>query len=156
MNNDLKYIKGENKEFKSYFKAIGDILGYKTTSTDQLDGVGFKLLGKKYKGAWAYDLTPNLKNGECCILNTDSSKGQGIHWVALYRDTKTVFFFYDSFGRDVSRTIPNLKKYLPKNCNIVSTQTVRQWGLSEYCGVSSLAWLYYIYQQPRASMALVI
>ena len=48
-------------------------------------------------------------NNSCCVLNTDNSRGGGVHWVALVKDNGQ-YIFYDSFGRDADKLSPDFLK----------------------------------------------
>ena len=78
------------------------------TNNIQLDKLGYKLFGNRYKGTVMSDQIPKLKDGEMCIINTDPSTKKGMHWVALfaYKNRK---FFFDSFARGDKKLSPNFK-----------------------------------------------
>lgn len=159
-NADLKYIKEENNEFNDIFNKIVNYIGYDTqTDTFTLQQAALQLLGpKRFVGVFPFDKLPSLKNGQSAILNTDPHDKPGEHWVAIYRKSKTQFYFFDSYGRDWRNVIPNLKyiKTIGLDNDVMSAQTVRQFGLKEYCGQMSLSFLVYLYAQPKPAMAMVI
>lgn len=152
---DIKYIKGENKEFYRYFNYIGSIIGFNSTDTVTLTNLGKELIGNKFKGAYPCDRIPKLNSGESVIVNTDPHNKPGEHWTGLYCDGDDKYLFYDSFGGNYDEVIPKLKTYL-KATDIFSTKTVRQNYSQYFCGASSLTWLVYLYNQPKPYMALVI
>lgn len=89
----------------------------------------------KYKGCYASDKKPKLNNYECCILNTDDSKGPGEHWVSLCKSNGRVII-YDSFGResnDMSNNFAN--EWVETNKNI------EQGILEMNCGYRCIVWL---------------
>jgi len=92
-------------------------------------------LEKKYLGSFSYDKKPILKNNQYCILNTDSSKRNGTHWVAVCR-LNNKNYFYDSFGRYQSRLIPKLKGKF-----INSDLDTEQQDAESDCGQRCLSWL---------------
>lgn len=161
--NDKKYIKEENRELNGYYKEIISRVGHaETTDNIELDRWGKYFLKRNFVGVYPSDLSPKMNIGQSCILNIDNSKGEGIHWTALYRHNSNTFLFFDSYGYQYIENIPNLKKYLRKknelqDINIVSCETIRQWTeYQTYCGQISLAWLLYLYNQPNPLMAIVI
>ena len=114
--------------------------GDKTTYLNQLNGVGKKLLGVKFKGVFPSDKIPKLNAlSPYCILNLDSSKESGSHWVALARcDDHSVL--YDSFGRKHQQIIPVLR--YSGNGRIIDTDLDPEQKIEETnCGARCLAWL---------------
>lgn len=83
-------------------------MGNETTYDDQLNNVGKNMI-KKFRGVFPRDKIPDLKLGESTILNTDTSKGKGEHWVAIKKMMNGEYLFYDSFGRKGKSLIPELK-----------------------------------------------
>lgn len=156
---DIKYLETENNEFKDIFEKVCSYIG-KTTTTDNfnLQQVGMQLIGpKKFKGVYPYDVLPTLKPKQSAIINTDTHLEPGTHWVAIYRSTKDQYYLFDSYGREWKNVIPNLKRIVGENCDIISARHIRQFGYtSSHCGQSSLSYLIYLYAQPKPGMALVI
>lgn len=71
-------------------------------------------------------LSVNIK--ECGVVNLDSSRGPGTHWVAYHKDGPTAVYF-DSYGLDPPQEIG---KYL--GCS-VRTQTFQLQGPEDViCG----------------------
>ena len=55
-------------------------------------------MGNFYVGTFMADQIQTLKDNQCAIINTDSSRKQGTHWVAIKRiGIKT--YFFDSYNR---------------------------------------------------------
>jgi len=128
--------------FRLYKTKLLKVLGRKATYDSDLTRVGKQLFGSKYLGTFPQDKAP-LGGTGMAIINTDVSKGPGVHWVALYLTYKTVYV-YDSFARPTSQ----LLKILTKNAKskkiklIESDRTdAEQKKTSEVCGVLCLAWL---------------
>lgn len=160
---DLLYLKKENKELIKYFKEAIDLIGHNsTTDSEELWNAGKKMIGKKFVGVFPYDIQPKLNVGECMILNNETSKQSGEHWISLVRYDDITYLFFDSYGNKYIKIIPNLKSTIHKknkdnkDINIISCKTVRQHGFQQYCGQISLAWLKYYYSQPVGLMASVI
>lgn len=80
-------------------------LGNGETDSDQLNKVGSALI-HDFKGTYACDEIPVLKNGESIIVNQGNIKSGGYHWCGLRKEYNK-FYFYDSFGRG-SKIIPSL------------------------------------------------
>lgn len=93
-------------------------------------------------GAFSFDELPTKPNGEfSVIINTDSSKGQGEHWLALVRKG-SMYYFYDSYGRgpfDVLFT-PGFRnkmaEYIDGHC-VSNTKWIQQI-VSNVCGHHSV------------------
>ena len=62
-----------------------------------------KILNAFYLGAFPADIFPPIsKKTPCCwIWNTDEQSEDGRHWVAIWVDEKTMYFF-DSFAKPLS------------------------------------------------------
>ena len=64
-----------------------------------------------FRGVFMRDSLPSkIKSNECGIVNLDSSKNSGTHWVAYYKKGKQCIYF-DSFGLPAPLEI---EKYLVK------------------------------------------
>lgn len=103
-----------------------------TTYADDLEYMGFKLFGRKFKGVFARDKIPHikkLKNGDKLIFNLDKEGLPGSHWCAMViNDDKK--YVYDSFGRKV---LGDHVKYT----ELDKEQKIRE----KNCGQRCLAWL---------------
>ena len=116
--------------------------GDKTTYLGELNGVGKKLLGVKFKGVFPSDKIPKLNDlSPYCILNLDTSKEPGSHWIALAKNHKADHtMVYDSFGRHNHAIIPKLR-YSGNGRVIDADRDIEQKVLQTNCGARSLAWL---------------
>ena len=127
-----------------YNKVLKDIItpltGDKTTYLDELDGIGHKMLGVSFKGVYPADKIPRLNDlKKYAILNLDTSKEPGSHWVAIAKD-KNQTYLYDSFGRHNTQIIKELS--YSGNGRIIDTdRDAEQDFLETNCGARSLAWL---------------
>jgi hypothetical protein len=83
------------------------------------------------------DTLPNkIKAKECGIVNLDSIKNEGTHWVRYYKD-KNKKYYFDSFGLDPPNEIQD---YLGEDILILlSTFQIQELG---YCGHLRLYVLY--------------
>lgn len=129
-----------------YKKILKDVVepltGDKTTYLQELNGVGKKLLGVKFKGVFPSDKIPKLHDlSPYCILNLDKSTESGSHWVALAKHIGTNdSILYDSFGRDNKKIIPALQ--YSGNGRIIDTdRDAEQKITEENCGARALSWL---------------
>jgi hypothetical protein len=127
-----------------YQKVLKDIItpltGDKTTYLDELNGIGHKMLSVAFKGVYPADKIPILNDlKKYAILNLDTSKEPGSHWVAIAKDKENTYI-YDSFGRSNKKIIRPLS--CSGNGRIIDTDRDVEQGLSETnCGARSLAWL---------------
>ena len=69
------------KEYEQNLTMLMDILGSGSTNNEDLEKRGAYLFGGVFKGTYASDQMHLLKNNEMCIINTDDSKGSGVHWI---------------------------------------------------------------------------
>ena len=135
----------EAEKIYNYYlnKRVYPLIGDKTTYLSQVLGAGKKLLGVKFKGVYPSDKIPILNDlSPYCILNLDSSKESGSHWVALskceYPSKDTII--YDSFGRDYKKIIPNIN--YSGNGRIKNTdRDIEQKVIETDCGARCLALL---------------
>ena len=120
-------------DFDQCLIRIEDLLGEKVTTNTQLLKLGKMLFGYRFKDVYCSDSHIKLSNNECCIVNTDSSKQAGTHWVGLfkYRDH---YYVFDSFGRDI-KTLSKFFKF--KNWTNVE-HTRRESFKGSNCGQLSM------------------
>ena len=128
------------KEYEQVLMMIEDIIGSGTTDNEQLTKLGIYLFGSDYIGTFSSDEFPkNIKDGQCFILNTDSSKSKNKtgHWVGFYKLNKKLWY-YDSFARSrekLTKLWKNKKMY-----NAITIDRDQSFEESS-CGSRSLAWL---------------
>ena len=143
--NKKKHTKEDLAE-KLYNQKLKEIEKYhtgdKTTYLGELNGVGKKLLGVKFKGVFPSDKIPKLNDlSPYCILNLDTSKEPGSHWIALAKNHKADHtMVYDSFGRHNHAIIPKLR-YSGNGRVIDADRDIEQKVLQTNCGARSLAFL---------------
>lgn len=128
--------------------------GDSTTYLKQLNGVGKKIFGVKFKGVFPSDKIPKLNDlAPYCILNLDKSTEPGSHWVALAKNGNQSIL-YDSFGRRNTEIIPNLK--YTGNGRIIDTEHDAEQKIDETnCGARCIVFLY-IFEKygPRAAILI--
>jgi hypothetical protein len=135
----------KEKEAELYYnyylnKKVYPLIGDKTTYLTELLGASKKLFGVKFKGVYPCDKIPKLNDlAPYCILNLDSSKEKGSHWIALAKSNNETLV-YDSFGRDYKKIIPNLN--YSGNGRIKNTdKDAEQKILATDCGARCIAFL---------------
>ena len=85
----------------------------------EIDHYAIQLKIKHYRGNYMRDTLPNkIKQNECGVVNLDSVKNQGTHYVCYYRNKDTRIFF-DSFGLPPPEEII---KYIGKPLQYNSTE----------------------------------
>jgi hypothetical protein len=121
---------------------VEPLLGKESTLSTDLERVGKKLLGAKFKGVYASDKIPKLNDLACyCIVNVDRSNEPGSHWMSIAKDTEgDGAILYDSFGRKNTKIIPSLR--FTGNGRIIDTDKDAEQKKSEdNCGSRSMAWI---------------
>lgn len=136
------------KKYNKVLKLIKTWLGNTTTYGDDVERVGKKMFGKKFKGVFSSDNFPKIKTGYM-IVNMDKSTEMGSHWVAFAAD-KTGYNIYDSFGRSTHKIFPNIGGRFNE-----SKRDAEQSVLQNDCGQRCLAWLY-VWDQFGKKMAMSI
>lgn len=106
----------------------------------QLNDIGKSYFKKSWGGVYPYDLAK--LNKKYFIVNTDSSKESGTHWIACFKKGKTIYV-YDSFGRLTKNVLKNFYKTLiGKGYTVTeSRRDAEQSGYQEDCGIRCIAWL---------------
>ena len=97
------------KKYEQILRDVEDILGASVTTDSQLTDLGYKFFKNDYLGTFSSDKMPKyIKNNQCFILNTDSSRSANKfgHWIGFKRKlngkmTNGKLYYYDSFARKV-------------------------------------------------------
>ena len=115
-------------------------LGDSTTYSDQLDEFCKDKFGDKFMGVFASDQIPhNINKGQMMIVNLDTSKQSGSHWVSVVKDYKDVLWVYDSFGRNIHKILP---KIFGKKRKVKSTEKdPEQLETESNCGARCVSFL---------------
>jgi hypothetical protein len=125
------------KEYERNLMYLEDILGSKETNNIELDRLGRFLFGFRFIGVFSSDNMPVLQNNNMCIVNTDSSRKAGTHWVACYK-YRNKTYVHDTFDRDVK----SLSKFWKHKHNWINANSDRLQSYEEYnCGTRCLAFL---------------
>jgi hypothetical protein len=96
-----------------------------------------KFAKSNFLGVFPRDLLPQVKKVPCsAVINTDSSREPGQHWIAFYVDEKRVCTFFDSYGRRPSEF--NLDSYfqsfsLEIKYNDQQIQSVKSSSCGHFC-----------------------
>lgn len=108
----------------------------KTTTTEQvLTAAGKHMLDDAYEGTFAADEVPRTPF-TYAIVNIDTRKQGGSHWIALAHVDKDLYMVYDSFGRHTGKIMPSLKLH-----TIDTDYDAEQTSKQKNCGARALAWL---------------
>ena len=128
------------KKYNTILKQIEKYTGNSTTYSDNLNAVGKRLLGVKFKGVYPSDKIPKLNDkSPYCIVNVDNSHKSGSHWMALVKSSNHCIL-YDSFGRRNTMIIPSLR--FSGNGKIIDTdRDVEQKIKEENCGARAIGFL---------------
>ena len=137
--------KEEQKAEEYYNKVLKYIennkTGKKTTYSDQLEKICRELFTVKFKGVFPSDKIPKLSSlAPYCILNLDKSTEPGSHWVALSKCNDGAML-YDSFGRDDTIIIKDLRFSGNGKIVDVDRKDVEQKVKEMNCGARCIAWL---------------
>ena len=129
--------------YNQILKQIVVLIGDTTTYLSELNGIGRKLFGVKYKGTFPSDKIPKLNDLSLyAILNLDTSKQPGSHWVAIAKNPhKDETLIYDSFARKGSKIIKSLA--YSGNGRIINSdlKDSEQDIMETNCGARCLAYL---------------
>ena len=126
------------KEYETNLMKIQDQLSDGITNNIEIDNLCYKIFGHdKYLGTMSSDKMPKyIKEEQCFILNTEPSNKSGIHWVAFYKRSKSLYG-YDSFNRNINK----LSKFW-KHKKVISANKDRdQSYLLSECGSRAICFL---------------
>jgi hypothetical protein len=92
--------------FQKYTQQVCRMMNnWGTTSSDELTKMGHHLFGHKYKGTYAQDTVPHMHEDCYFIINTDTKREKGTHWLGVVK-VKNTYTIFDSFGRHSNRLVP--------------------------------------------------
>ena len=120
-------------------------------NTDELNTIGRKIIGPKFKGTFSAHhptlrkLFLNMRKSKfCVILNTDSAKYKGQHWIAIYVDrTRKKCYVFDSYGHSPDFFHQDWK-YLTKNLDSAVWHNKKRVQFAEdTCGLHCLYFLHF-------------
>ena len=124
--------------YNQILRHIMVLIGDTTTYLSELNGIG-----KKFKGVYPSDKIPKLNDlSPYAILNLDTSKQPGSHWVAIAKNPhKDETLIYDSFARKGSKIIKSLA--YSGNGRIINSdlKDAEQDIMETNCGARCLAYL---------------
>ena len=91
----------------------------------------------KFRGVYPSDRLPScLATGQdhALLVNCANSKSAGTHWVALYRDSFGVLYYFDSFG--LPPTVPSIIQFIKTNSSVQKhNRKTLQSVTSKTCGL---------------------
>ena len=124
------------KQFEDAYVHICDIIGDKSTTNITLNKLCKKIFENRFIGVFCSNEKFQLRDGECCIINTDPSYKSGLHWCSLYK-YRGIIYFFDSFGRHYQ----SLSKYWKnKKWTCVEFNRIESFK-SQNCGELSVTFL---------------
>jgi hypothetical protein len=125
------------KKFDESLMYIQDMISDSTTNNVQLYDLCKYLFEDRFLGVFSSDNRPtHIQNNYMYIMNTDSSKQKGVHWLACYK-YKNKLFVFDSFGRDIQILSPFFKH--SHMIDVIKTRN-QSYGSNE-CGSRSITYL---------------
>ena len=130
--------------FRQYAEKIISKVGKNGLYSDVIHKIGKKLFKTMWNGANSVDKV-KFKSGYQ-IVNLDTSKQNGSHWVSLYIKGNNAYI-YDSFARSSKTILKSLVKELKiKKYKIYESdrKDKEQRDSSKVCGQLSIAWLYVV------------
>lgn len=140
----------ENMEqYNKYLSIVEKEFGHKnTTNNHELDKYCRAVFGEKFRGAFAKDRIPTLKNRECAIFNLDDHDEAGSHWMGLFKSGKK-HIIYDSFGRSSKELEVPVKSY-------IDTQKDAEQRVDESnCGQRVISFLACCYTMPLSKVLTI-
>ena len=116
---------------------VQDILTDGLTNNLEIEKICYKIFDKDFLICGSSDQMPKyIKEEQCFILNTESSKSKGIHWCAFYKRNKKLYG-YDSFNRNINSLSPYWK-----HKKIISANRDRDQSFKESsCGSRAISWI---------------
>ena len=116
----------------------------KGLSNDYVEKVCKKILNNHtFLGVHPCDVHPSVDNRRNCsvIFNTGDSTTSGDHFVCMYLN-KTTIFYFDSFGERVNldKNILRFVNNIPSKKLVHNTQKIQD-DLSQFCGFYCIAYL---------------
>ena len=124
----------------------------KELTTNDLKQLGSRLLQKsrhKFLGVFPAHSLPYRRERQkhlqriCFIVNTHTSSGGGVHWVAFCFDEKGHGHFFDSYGKKPAVYHRDWTQYLDSHCRYWTYNSkIVQKGLQPTCGYHCLYYLY--------------
>jgi hypothetical protein len=136
--NKVKQI--AEKEYHKHLKDIENIIGTGITDSNQLNKLGKRLFGNKYKGTYPADKIPSLRRKQMMIVNNEKSNESGEHWLAIIKNIDDTILIYDSFARKHFKILPSLAESTEHP--IKNTERDAEQSKSEQnCGARCMAFL---------------
>ena len=129
--------------YNEILEFVESLIGDGVTYSGQLNDLGHQLFGSKFKGVFASNEIPELKNGEHAVLNLDRSDQEGSHWIAISK-IDSQLLVYDSYGRSTDSIIPVLSTLNSNRGNgmIIEADRDPEQIDDEYnCGARSISFL---------------
>jgi len=108
-----------------------------------VEKLGKKLIGKNFLGVFPCDLPPNCsdKINFSVIFNTARHDKKGEHFIAIFANAKTLYYF-DSFGKKCGNKL--IKNFITENIkqrDFIQNDVKIQNDISNFCGFYAIAFL---------------
>ena len=95
-----------------------------------------------FRGVFASDIIPDLRENEGIIVNLDSSTEPGSHWIAFFvMDSQTLEMF-DSYGNSPQFYGNRFENFISKYSTIHWNSTMFQSPTSNVCGAYCIYFIY--------------
>lgn len=75
------------------------------------------------------------------VVNMDSSRKEGSHWIGMFMPNKNEVFYFDSLKKDVPLSIDKFLRAFPR---FKTNKFPYQSAFSETCGPHSIVFIYYM------------
>ena len=112
-----------------------------TTDANELFNAGKLLLGDSFIGVFPMDKIPPLRKNTGVIVNLDTSKQKGSHWIAIFKFLNGKTLVYDSFGRDLTKYIKVKGKAVDTSDREQRDPSIGDKNRETNCGQRSLSFL---------------
>ena len=130
------------KLYINILKLLRNKFGNKVLWTDDIDRIMKLFFKNKALPTVPYDHYKPNGGISYCVINTDSSKENGEHWVAIYGN-KNKLYIYDSFGRKTNYILKNFYNNMKKQGYeiIESKRDPEQADKQQDCGLRCISFL---------------
>ena len=110
--------------------------------TDDINHIMRLFFGNQALPTVPYDYYNPNNEVSYCVINTDSSKENGEHWVAVYKK-RNKLYIYDSFGRKTNNILKEFYNKMTKHGFkiIESKRDPEQADKQEDCGLRCVSFL---------------
>lgn len=127
------------KIYNDFIRILSPFIGSNTTYSDDINKKAIHILGNRFRGVYASDELPSIKNNQMYISNLDTRSEPGSHWVAVYKKNNKLYV-YDSFGRQSKTIFNNIYK---KGGSVIDFDLDAEQNIKQTdCGLRAIVALY--------------